>query len=69
MRSRNTYNIDEIGFVMGLGSSERVLEVIRHPRENGELVFRSQGNYSGIGANRASREERVLTTAYNGNIW
>ncbi|RPB01502.1 CENP-B protein, partial [Choiromyces venosus 120613-1] len=38
----NTYNIDEIGFLLSFGQSERVLEVVRDPRENGQLRYRAQ---------------------------
>jgi len=31
-----------MGFLLGLGQSERVLEVVRNPRENGELKYRAQ---------------------------
>ncbi|RPA97056.1 CENP-B protein, partial [Choiromyces venosus 120613-1] len=39
IRPQNTYNLDKVGFLLGLGQSERVLEVIRNPRENGELKY------------------------------
>ena len=38
----NTYNIVEIGFVLGMGKSERVLEVVQHSREKGTLQSRAQ---------------------------
>ncbi|RPB06126.1 hypothetical protein L873DRAFT_1661202, partial [Choiromyces venosus 120613-1] len=38
----NMYNIDEIGFLLGLGQSEHILEVIRKLHENGELKFHTQ---------------------------
>ena len=44
----NIYIIDEVGFLMGSASSERVLEVVRSPRYQGRLhlpVFGSQGMY------------------------
>jgi len=28
---------------MGLEASERVIEVIRHPRQNGSLIYTNQG--------------------------
>ncbi|PUU73046.1 hypothetical protein B9Z19DRAFT_1069297 [Tuber borchii] len=31
IKAQNTYNLDEVGFLLGLGQSERVLEVIRNP--------------------------------------
>lgn len=42
----NIYKIDEIGFLLGLGELERVLEVVRNPRDNGQLKFRAQSMYS-----------------------
>ncbi|RPA89363.1 DDE-domain-containing protein [Choiromyces venosus 120613-1] len=42
LKPQNTYNIDEIGFLLGMGQSERVLEVVRHPREKGTLQFCAQ---------------------------
>ncbi|RPA97361.1 CENP-B protein, partial [Choiromyces venosus 120613-1] len=42
IKPHNTYNIDEVGFLLGLGQSERVLEVIRNPRESGQLKYRVQ---------------------------
>ena len=38
----NTYNIDEIEFLIGLGQSERVLKVVWNPRENGMLRSQAQ---------------------------
>ncbi|RPA94353.1 CENP-B protein, partial [Choiromyces venosus 120613-1] len=42
IQPHNTYNIDEIGFLVGLGASEKVIEVIRHPRQNGSLIYTNQ---------------------------
>jgi len=38
VKPRNTYDVDETGFVMGNTQSRQVLEAIRHPRSvNGQL--------------------------------
>ena len=38
IEAENTYDTDETGFVMGHTQSRRVIEIIRHPRdENGRL--------------------------------
>lgn len=42
LKPQNTYNVDEIGFLLGHIQSSKVLEVIRNPREKGKL-FRNQG--------------------------
>ncbi|PWW71583.1 hypothetical protein C7212DRAFT_233900, partial [Tuber magnatum] len=48
IKPQNTYNIDKIGFVLGIGQSERVLEVVRHPREKGTLQFQAQSKFHAI---------------------
>ncbi|RPA90718.1 hypothetical protein L873DRAFT_1716911, partial [Choiromyces venosus 120613-1] len=39
IKPQNTYNMDKVGFPLGLGQSEHTLEVIRNPRENRELKY------------------------------
>ncbi|PWW79653.1 hypothetical protein C7212DRAFT_170196, partial [Tuber magnatum] len=41
----NIYNIDEVGFLLGLDQSEHVLEVIQEPRESGELKYCAQSMF------------------------
>ena len=48
IKPHNTYNINEIGFVLGIGQSERVLEVVRHPCEKGKLKFCAQSKFQFI---------------------
>jgi hypothetical protein len=42
IKPENTYNLDEIGLIMGIASSGVVLEPERHLRKNGKLFERKQ---------------------------
>ena len=44
MLPENTYNLDEIGFVMGFLASEKVIDIVENPRSNGKLFVNQPGN-------------------------
>ena len=45
MLPENTYNLDEIGFVMGFLASEKVIDIVENPRSNGKLFVNQPGNW------------------------
>lgn len=42
IKPKNTYNLDEIGFLMGYAKNAKIIKIIQKPRVNGKL-FRDQG--------------------------